>query len=124
MNHQLITIDNPLEVVRLKGSNHRVFFQNAEGNINMGVLFNDPDVDLDDICWYNQLAFAMRESLHKNEGLISIESIKQVDGTEKELKTYSCYVELHRNGFYRTMDHRVEIFLKIPGKPDKAIRLE
>ena len=99
MNHQLITIDNPLEVVRLKGSNHRVFFQNAEGNINMGVLFNDPDVDLDDICWYNQLAFAMRESLHKNEGLISIESIKQLDRTEKELKTYSCYVELHRNGF-------------------------
>ena len=31
--------------------------------------------------------------------MISIESIKQLDRPEKELKTYSCYVELHRNGF-------------------------
>ena len=87
-----------LDVPKLKGSNHRVFFQNAEGNINMGVLFNDPDVDMEDIYWYNALAFAIGESLAKNEGLITIESIKQFDSTEKELKTYSCYVELHRNG--------------------------
>ena len=87
-----------LDVPKLKGSKHRVFFQNAEGNMNMGVLFNDPDVDLEDIYWFNTLALAIGESLSKNEGLITIESIKQLDSTEKELKTYSCYVELHRNG--------------------------
>ena len=87
-----------VDVPNLKGSHHRVFFQNAEGNINMGVLFNDPDVDLEDIYWFNALAIAIDESLYENEGLISIESIKQLDITEKELKTYSCYVELHRNG--------------------------
>ena len=75
------------EVSSLKGSDHRVFFQNAEGNINMGVLFNDPDIGFDDICWYNTMAGAMENSLIANEGLISI---------DKELKTYSCYVELHR----------------------------
>ena len=96
-----------LDIPKLKGSNHRVFFQNAEGNINMGVLFNDPDVDLEDIYWFNALALAIGESLSKNEGLITIESIKQLDSTEKELKTYSCYVELHRNGFYRTMIHKL-----------------
>ena len=65
----------------------------------MGVQFNDndSDVDLEDIYWFNTLAFAIGVSLQKNEGLISIESIKQLDGTE--LKTYSCYAELHRNGF-------------------------
>ena len=63
----------------------------------MGVLFNDPDVDIEDIYWFNALVLAIEESLCKNEGLISIESIKQLDGTD--LKTYSCYVELHRNGF-------------------------
>ena len=68
---------------KLKGSNHRVFFQNAEGNINMGVLFNDPDVDLEDIYWFNALALAIGESLEKNEGLISVESIKQLDSIER-----------------------------------------
>jgi len=56
----------------------------------MGVLFNDPDIGLDDICWYNTMAGAMENSLIANEGLISI---------DKELKTYSCYVELHRKCF-------------------------
>ena len=78
-----------LDAEMLKGSNHRVFFQNAEGNINMGVLFNDPDVDLDDIFWFNALCLAIFESLRRKEGLISI---------DEELKTYSCYVELHRKG--------------------------
>ena len=78
------------EIPNLKGSNHRVFFQNAEGNINMGVLFDDPDVDMDDISWYNVLGTEIGESLRENEGLISI---------DEELATYSCYVELHRNGF-------------------------
>ena len=68
----------------------------------MGVLFNDPDVDLDDIYWYNTMANSFMESLHKNEGLIAF------DG---ELNTYSCYVELHRKGALFLpnfiMDHRL-----------------
>ena len=55
----------------------------------MGVFFNDPDVDLDEIFWYNQLARTIDESLLQNEGLITV---------DEELKTRSCYVELHRNG--------------------------
>ena len=34
------------------GSNHRVLFQNADVSINMGVIFNDPDIELYDIYWY------------------------------------------------------------------------
>ena len=75
--------------MKLKGSEHRVLFQNAEGNINMGILFDDPDVKLDDIFWYNELAKDINSSLEKNEGLISV---------DEELKTHSCYVELHRKG--------------------------
>ena len=64
----------------------------------MGVFFNDPDVELDDIYWYNALAIAMHDSLVKQEGFISVETIK-LHNTDKELQTYSCYVELHRTGF-------------------------
>ena len=80
-------VDDFNDVPRLKGSKHRVFFQNAEGNINMGVFFNDPDVGLDEIFWYDQLAEAINLSLVQNEGLISV---------DEELNTRSCYVELHR----------------------------
>ena len=55
----------------------------------MGVFYNDPDLDLDDIFWYNQLASAIYGSLEENEGLISI---------DEELNTHSCYVESHRKG--------------------------
>ena len=73
----------------MERSDHRVLFQNAEGNINMGVFFNDPDVNLDDIYWYNTLALMMSFSMEANEGLIVF---------DEELNTYSCYVELHRRG--------------------------
>ena len=63
----------------------------------MGVLFNDPDVDVDDIYWYNILAHEMFVSMEKQDGLISVETIK-LHNTDEELKTYSCYVELHRTG--------------------------
>ena len=72
---------------KLEGSNHWVFFQNAEGNINMGVFFNDPDVKLNEIYWYNAMAKEISESLEKEEELIAV---------DEELDTYSCYVELHR----------------------------
>ena len=74
------------EISKLKGSSYRVFFQNAEGNINMGVLFNDPDVDMDEILWYSQLSSHMQTEMRKNKELISV---------DEELKTHSCYVELH-----------------------------
>ena len=64
-------------------------FQNSEGNINLGVLFNDPDVDLDDIYWYNALAMKMSVSIHEKEGLVIL---------DLECDTYSCYVELHSEG--------------------------
>ena len=77
------------DIAKLKGSRHRVFFQNAQGNINMSVLFNDPDVDFDDICWYNELALKINCLLRTDEELISV---------DEELNTRSCYVELHRKG--------------------------
>ena len=55
----------------------------------MGIFCNDPDVDLYELYWYNQLAMTIDKSLKKNEGLISI---------DEELNTRSCYVELHRAG--------------------------
>ena len=66
----------------------------------MGIFFNDSDVELDDISWYNALALEMQKSLAEHEGLISIETVK-LHNTDEELKTYSCYVELHRNGLNR-----------------------
>ena len=55
----------------------------------MGVMFNDPDVDLDDIYWYNTLAFQIMGTINEIDGLIVF---------DEELNTYSCYVELHRKG--------------------------
>ena len=60
----------------------------------MGVLFDDPDVDVYDICWLNQLELEIEVYLAENKGLtggfISI---------DEELKTRSIYMELHRNGY-------------------------
>ena len=75
------------EMSELEDSNHRVFFQNAEGNINMGIFFNDPDVELDEIYWYNAMAKEIAETIEKDEELIAV---------DEELGTHSCYVELHR----------------------------
>ena len=55
----------------------------------MGVLFNDPDVDLDDIHWYNIIYDHVMKLANKNEGLVVF---------DKESGTHSCYVELHRTG--------------------------
>ena len=72
----------------MMGSKHRVLFQNADHNINMGVIFNDPDIELYDVYWYIVLAELMETSLERNEGLIEV---------DHELNTNSCYVELLRN---------------------------
>ena len=72
----------------MKGCDHGVLFQNSEGNINMGIWFNDPDIEMNDIFWYNILA----QQIHNcdSEGLISV---------DQDFGTKSCYVELHRIGF-------------------------
>ena len=67
--------------------NHRVLFQNANGNINMGVWYDDPVRDIYEIAWFSTLSLEM-EKAGKTKGLISI---------DKEFKTKSCYVELQRN---------------------------
>ena len=77
------------EIESMMGSEHRVLFQNADSNINMGAIFNDPDFQLYDIYWYLVLAEQMNASLVRNEGLITV---------DRESNTTSCYVELHRNG--------------------------
>ena len=76
------------DIVALKGTKHRVLFQNADGNINMGVCFNNPDIENYDLFWFTVLAKMMEHSLNQNQGLISV---------DRNLKTKSCYVELHRN---------------------------
>ena len=59
----------------------------------MGVLLNDPDIDFYDLCWYNMLAVAIFTSVDKKEGLISVDD---------QMKTHSCYVELHWKGLIRS----------------------
>ena len=69
--------------------NHRVLFQNLEGNINMGACFTDPVRDVYDIAWFGYLEIEMVLSLTENEGLVS---------EDQEFDTRSCFVELHRIG--------------------------
>ena len=83
------TID---EIESMPGSNHRVLFQNADENINMGVIFTDPDLELFDVYWYMVLAEQMEKSLERDEGLITVDN-----SADREWNTKSCYVELHRN---------------------------
>ena len=54
----------------------------------MGVCFDDPDLEMGDIFWYNQLAKKMQASAFSYDGLLS---------SDAESGTLSCYVELHRN---------------------------
>ena len=78
------------EVVEMKGTSHRVLFQNAEGNINMGVMFDDPNVELSDLYWYNVLAKQLINSWIEERGVLV--------SYNKKRDTFSCYVELHRIG--------------------------
>ena len=71
----------------LKGRDHGVLFQNSDGSINMGVWFNDPDLEMNDIFWYNALAMEIYNCAIDSKGLISV---------DPDFGTKSCYVELHR----------------------------
>ena len=75
----------------MKGSDHGVLFQNSDGTINMGIWFNDPDIEMNDIFWYNNLSQEIHNCAIEGErGLISV---------DPDFGTRSCYVELHRIGF-------------------------
>ena len=56
----------------------------------MGIWFDDPEIELSDIFWYNHLGTMITNSLANKEGLCSI---------DRESNIKSCYVELHRNGY-------------------------
>ena len=73
--------------VPTENTDHRILFQNAEGNINAGIWLSDPNIDFDEYIWYDCLADQMLNSLVREEGLIYIND---------EFNTQSCYVELHR----------------------------
>ena len=85
-NH--LTLDNAIKMLTLKGSNHKVLFQNSEGSINLGFMFDNPSVQMTDIYWIHIIGSIIEHSLHQNDGLITVDS---------RHKTKSCYVELHRN---------------------------
>ena len=70
----------------LKQSEGSILFQSSDFNINMGVWFNDPDVEMDDIIWYNILALEIFASVPE----------KSLISTNEEFGTGSCYAELHR----------------------------
>ena len=99
----------------MKGTKAGVLFQNADGNINMGVWFDDPEIEIGDIFWYNILAQEISSMRHtNNRGLISI---------DQEYKTKSCYVELHRIGGLKITGLFLES-VQILSIPVKAIRLD
>ena len=77
------------DLIEMKRTHHRVLIQNADGNINMGLFFNDRDIEMSDIYWFNCIAFDIECSIINNDGLVMI---------DEESKTKSCYVELHRIG--------------------------
>ena len=53
----------------------------------MGVVFNDPDLELSDIFWYITLADHLDEP--RNANFVTV---------DREIKVESCFVELHRIG--------------------------
>ena len=82
---------------RLKGSHHRVLFQNAAGTINMVQSFDHPDIQLEDIAWFQILGRLMLNTFyHVDKRLIKM---KHGDGPLDEMEFMSCYVELHRVDF-------------------------
>ena len=82
------------DIRELRSSIHRVLFQSADGTINMGLHFDQPEVEMEQIIWFNILADEMDTSLEKKEGLVSI------CDDPSTMWSMSCYVEMHRKGFY------------------------
>ena len=59
-------------------SNHRVLFENADGNINMGFLVDDPRNKTLEIYWMQLIGFLMEESLKKKEGRAILKHILEI----------------------------------------------
>ena len=76
---------------QLDRSNNRVLFQNADGNINMGFLFDDPRNKMVERYLMQHIGLLMQDP--PNEDLVEV---------NHGLKTQSCYVELHRNRFHNS----------------------
>ena len=102
------------EIFEMKGTDHRVLFQNADGNINMGLFFNDRTIENFYIYWINCIAMDMSRSLENNEGLIVVDEWS---------KTTSCYVELHRIGTIKVFNKNYR-FSYQGNAPEKVIQLE
>ena len=85
----------------MKGSDHGVLFQNSDGTINMGIWFNDPDIEMYDICWLNVIAREIDRYLYSNEGLITIDD---------ELDIRSCYAELHRIWIKKLFNEKIVLY--------------
>ena len=85
----------------MKGSHHRILIQNATGTINMVQLFDNPNLELDEVAWFHILGECM---LHTHKNVRSSQKlIKLKEGRNRlfdENEYMSCYVELHRTGFY------------------------
>ena len=77
----------PDAIPNLKKTNSRVLFQNAEGNINAGVCFNDPDIGFQELSWYNILAEQIARTLTLDEKLIFL---------DEKSGLMSCFAELQR----------------------------
>ena len=85
-----IYIDCNNAIAAMKDSRHRVLFQNADNTINMGLCFNNKNIEDYDLFWFSILATVMNNAMARNEGLVCV---------DKELKIKSCYAELHRKAF-------------------------
>ena len=57
----------------MKDSKHRVLFQNADNTINMGLCFNNENIEDYDLFWFSILATVMNNALAKNEGLVCVD---------------------------------------------------
>ena len=73
----------------MKGTKHRVLFQNASGSINLGLCFST-SINNYDLFWLSIVAKQMENAFEVSEDLISVDD---------RLKIKSGYVELHRNAF-------------------------
>ena len=81
-----------LELESMPNTDNRVLFQNADETINMGLIFNDPDLEMKDIYWYTTLADEMKAQMMEDPDLITV-----THSADRKWTTQSCYVELHRN---------------------------
>ena len=84
----------------LKGSHHRVLFQNASGTINMIQHFDDPNLELDEIAWFHILAECMMHTHKYVQGSQRLIKLKKGRNLTDEDEYMSCYVELHRIGYF------------------------